>query len=582
MLAALGVIYGWVGVLQAANATSAPFFARSFALDDAGVARAFAWISASAPLVLLLARQVDRFGRRRVLMACAAVLPPLAVVSGLAQELWLFVASQMVVQALGGALLMVATVMVAEELPVERRAKGQGLGGMAFTVGQGLCLILVSVVADVPGSWRWVWALAAVPLLALPWIARALPETARWSAAAARGETERARMREVLAGAYRQRLLGVLGYVLLGNIASAAVSTWFFYHLVDNLRFSPGFGTVVLIAGGAVGMAGFQVGGWLCDRLGRRITLAAGALVSATLFAAFYWVPPEPAFAAGAALAVLFAVGAFASNAAVVAIRASGTELFPTRLRSSVSGWGAVVTAISGVVANLGTAFLAARAGGLVAAVTILAMLMVPAVAIFWLLVPETKGLELEAAALEEALVWEDAAISLGSNLGDRDAALVLALSRLQGTPGIEVVSTSGVYETDPVGPPPQGPYLNAAVRLRTHLGARPLLERLLAIEREAGRERSGTRDEARTLDLDLLLFGAHRIHEPGLVVPHPRLHERAFVLEPLHEIAAAWVHPVLGQPIEALAARVRDPRAVRRRSDTPAPDDVPPAASAR
>jgi len=154
--------------------------------------------------------------------------------------------------------------------------------------------------------------------------------------------------------------------------------------------------------------------------------------------------------------------------------------------------------------------------------------------------------------------------VSMGTNLGDRAGHLAFALRALDALPGTRVVAVSPVFETDPVGPPPQGPYLNAAAELATSLAPRALLDALLAIESRTGRVRS-VRDAARTLDLDLLLYDARTIDEPGLVVPHPRMLERAFVMEPLAALAPDLVHPSLGATLAALAARVRDPDAVRR-----------------
>jgi 2-amino-4-hydroxy-6-hydroxymethyldihydropteridine diphosphokinase len=155
--------------------------------------------------------------------------------------------------------------------------------------------------------------------------------------------------------------------------------------------------------------------------------------------------------------------------------------------------------------------------------------------------------------------------VSLGSNLGDRAALLAFAVEALGSSAEIHVEAVSALYETDPIGPPPQRAYLNAVVQLRTGLAPRALLRGLLAIEERAGRTRSGVRDEPRRLDLDLLLYDDLVLDEPGLVVPHPRLHQRAFALEPLCDLAADLVHPGRGESIESLARRVRDPGAVRR-----------------
>jgi 2-amino-4-hydroxy-6-hydroxymethyldihydropteridine diphosphokinase len=132
--------------------------------------------------------------------------------------------------------------------------------------------------------------------------------------------------------------------------------------------------------------------------------------------------------------------------------------------------------------------------------------------------------------------------VALGSNLGDRKAILRAAVDRLAETTGIEVVAVSRLRETDPVGPVQDQPrFLNGAVALETTLAPRDLLDRLLEVERELGRTREGPPGGPRTLDLDLLLYGEQRIDEPGLQVPHPRLHERPFVLEPLADLG--W-HP--------------------------------------
>ena len=134
--------------------------------------------------------------------------------------------------------------------------------------------------------------------------------------------------------------------------------------------------------------------------------------------------------------------------------------------------------------------------------------------------------------------------VGLGGNIGDRRAHLEQALDLLTREPGIEIVAVSSIRETDPVGYVEQPRFLNAVAALETELAPRELLERLLAVERVLGRERAGPRFGPRTIDLDLLLYGGEVVEEPGLTVPHPRLAERRFVLEPLAELAPDLVLP--------------------------------------
>jgi 2-amino-4-hydroxy-6-hydroxymethyldihydropteridine diphosphokinase len=139
--------------------------------------------------------------------------------------------------------------------------------------------------------------------------------------------------------------------------------------------------------------------------------------------------------------------------------------------------------------------------------------------------------------------------LALGSNLGDRVAYLQGAVDALAATPGVLVVAVSRVYETDPVGGPDQGRYLNAVVAIDTVLSARELLAAGQRAESEARRVR-GERWGPRTLDVDVLLVGDREIRDPDLVVPHPRMWERGFVLAPLRDVAPGLVDvPAEGWP---------------------------------
>jgi 2-amino-4-hydroxy-6-hydroxymethyldihydropteridine diphosphokinase len=145
--------------------------------------------------------------------------------------------------------------------------------------------------------------------------------------------------------------------------------------------------------------------------------------------------------------------------------------------------------------------------------------------------------------------------VGLGSNLGDREETIRRAVELLASEAEIELEAVSSLRETDPVGYLDQPRFLNGAAALRTELEPRALLRRLQEIELELGRDRSGPRFGPRTIDLDLLLYGDERIEEEGLEIPHPRLAERRFVLEPLFELDSGLEVPGQGSVQTLLAA---------------------------
>ena len=157
--------------------------------------------------------------------------------------------------------------------------------------------------------------------------------------------------------------------------------------------------------------------------------------------------------------------------------------------------------------------------------------------------------------------------VGLGSNLEHPRRQLARALAELERLPRTRLLAASHNYLSAPLGcKEPQPDYVNAVAVLRTALSPRALLARLRALERRHGRRRRGERNAPRTLDLDLLLFGRRRLVHPALVIPHPRMHERAFVLVPLAEIAPAVTIPGRG-PAQRRLRRVRDQRIVRTRT---------------
>jgi 2-amino-4-hydroxy-6-hydroxymethyldihydropteridine diphosphokinase len=151
--------------------------------------------------------------------------------------------------------------------------------------------------------------------------------------------------------------------------------------------------------------------------------------------------------------------------------------------------------------------------------------------------------------------------LAIGSNLGDRESHLRKALAMLIETPHVEVRRISSFFDNPAQGGPENSPdFLNAAVELQTTLAAPALMKRLLEIEKAIGRERK-SKWEPRQIDMDLLLYGISIVSSDELIVPHPLMHERKFVLKPLAEIAPNAIHPALQMTVAALLERVNQSR---------------------
>jgi 2-amino-4-hydroxy-6-hydroxymethyldihydropteridine diphosphokinase len=165
----------------------------------------------------------------------------------------------------------------------------------------------------------------------------------------------------------------------------------------------------------------------------------------------------------------------------------------------------------------------------------------------------------------DDAGTWTRAFVGLGSNLGDRKGNLVQALAELARLDGVRLAAVSSLYRTEPVGYNAQEDFYNAVAAADTRLGPGELLGELLRIEATRGRRRTEGRWGPRVIDLDLLLHGETVADGPGLTVPHPEMHRRRFVLEPLAEIAPGARHPVLGLTVRELLAALDDTARVER-----------------
>jgi MFS family permease len=401
VVAICGMLY-YQGYTMAINGIGAPWIAKSFNLGESGIAGLYAWISISALGALALSRLADRLGRRRVLLTCMVATPLSALGAALSRNIILFTACEIFLYAFIGATIASSIVMLAEELPIARRAKGQSYAGLALSFGAGLCVLLMPILDHAGYSWRWLLVLSAAGLAGLPFVIRALPESHRWEHAAASGATGASSFADAFRRRYRHRTLPIMFCALLGATTGTAVNSWSYFHAVSVVGLPAGMASLLVLIGGGVGMAGFPLAAWGCERVGRVPTVVTcGLLVTAgALF--FYWGPPAHFAFPALWLGVGFCWFTMAVNGALVGGNTAATELFPTALRSTMIGWFTLINALGALAAQSSIALLAQPLGGLSDVVGYLAMLATPSAILFGLFIEETRGLSLEVAAKEE------------------------------------------------------------------------------------------------------------------------------------------------------------------------------------
>jgi MFS family permease len=402
IISAIVLLLVYQGYTLSITGVAAPWIAKSFALDQASLARLFAWMSVSAFGSLLLARLADRIGRRRIILATLVFSPLLAAGAACSTRAAMFAVFEILIAAMLGGSVSSAIVLLAEELPAERRARGQAFAALASAIGGVLAYIIVPFLLEWGLSWRWLLAPCVAGIAMVLPVARMLPDDPGWHHEAETGSVGDSRFYDILHPLYRRRALTLLGCAALDTMAGTAVNGWLYFEAVSILGLSPEKASAIVVVGMCVGMAGFPLGAWTSERFGRVPTVmyVGGAAWLGAI--AFYFGPPQSLALPLAWLLAAYCWFKAASGVMTVGANAAATELFPAALRTTMIGCQMMTGALFSIIAQ---AIIAALTGplGLAVVIRYMAFLGIPSAILFGLFIDETRGLPLAVAAKEAA-----------------------------------------------------------------------------------------------------------------------------------------------------------------------------------
>jgi MFS family permease len=400
IIAAIVILLIYQGYSLSIVGVASPWIAKSFALNQAQLAELFAWMSLSAFGALILARLADRIGRRRIILTSLVLAPLCAVGAVMARHPAQFAIGEIIISALLGGSVSSAIVLLAEDLPVEQRARGQAFAAGASAIGGVLGYLVIPFLLQWEYSWRWLLApcIAGIGLV-FP-LARMLPVDPQ--RVGSTNSVSRSHFYDIFHPLYRRRAITLLVCAALDTIAGTAVNGWLYFDAVSIIGLSPQKASSIIVAGMVLGMLGFPIGAWASDRFGRVPTVmyVGGAAWLGAL--AFYWGPPSGVTWPLAWLTAAYCWFKIASGVMTVGANSAATELFPAGLRTTMIGWQGITAAGFSMLAQVMIAALIGPLGGLTNVIRYLALLGIPSAAIFGAFIDETRGLPLEVAAKEE------------------------------------------------------------------------------------------------------------------------------------------------------------------------------------